>query len=372
MPPVSTTPLAPVASKENFIERFGDWFGHLFSSVDSADSLYNTLTDDEKRAAIWGSGIIHLVDQKISALPADVVTAIQTAFPDLSIDVVHGFLDELRDAVDTTQSQIPLTLEDAVAWAQAYLKAHSTSGSIFDQIRTTAVNILVTLFSPITPIEKIITIGVGVYHLIVKPHVAAVLGTAVPSPAANELPGALPPPAVDNTPAPAATGTTATAQTPDKEVATAPAAGPDDVGIDNGSAPNDQDMDIVNETQENLAGASDLPEGDPIEEAGKVNASANLSDFQKKNMGEGVDVNAPVTGAIPTADQEEAANAVGQDAKPDMPASEPGAQAPIEEQPAFDALTKNAESNADFEARVQAEVNRRINGPAGNPPSINE
>lgn len=310
MPPVSTTPLAPIAKREDLIERFGDWISQLFNSVDSADSLYNTLTDDEKRAAVWGSGIIHVIDQNLEALPSDVITLLQTAFPDLSIDVVHGFLDELRDAVDTTQSEIPLTLEDAITWAQAYLKSHSDKGTIFDQIRTTAANILVSLFSPETPIQKIITIGLDVYHLIVQPHVAAVTA----APAANELPGALPPPASNNTSAPSVTGTTATAQTPDKETAPAPIAGPDDVGVDNPPATNDPDMDIVNEAQENLASASDVSaEADPIEEAGKANASATLSDFQKKNMGEGVDVNAPVADAAP---EQEDAPAASEESQP--------------------------------------------------------
>lgn len=175
MPPVSATPLIPIAVHESLLQRFGDWISGIFSS---ADDVYNKLTDDEKRAAVWGSGLIHVVEQNIDAAPDAVKIAIQTAFPDLSIDVVQGFLDELRNRVDTLNSETPLTLEDAITWAQNYLKNYQGTGTTLDIIRSTAAQILQTLLSPTTPIQKFISIGLMVFHLIVKPHVQAVTAPA--------------------------------------------------------------------------------------------------------------------------------------------------------------------------------------------------
>lgn len=197
MPPLTLPPLAPIANKESFIERFGDWISGIFST---ADDVYNQLTDDEKRAAVWGSGLIHVIDQNITAAPDDVKTLIQAAFPDLSIDVVHGFLDELRSRVDTLQSEIPLTLEDAIVWAQKYLASYHGTGTTLDIIRSTAASILQTLLSPTTPIQKFISIGLTIFHLIVKPHVAAVTATINANLAASLPEPIAPAPLVPGTP----------------------------------------------------------------------------------------------------------------------------------------------------------------------------
>jgi len=167
----ASTPLAPIASKESFIERFGDWIEGIFHK---SEDIYNTLEETAKKAAVWGSGLIAVVNTQLNALPTMVIDLIKQKFPDLSIDVVHGFLDILRTKIDNAASQIPLTLEDAIAWLQNFLANHkSTSDSIWGVISATAGQILATLFSPETAIEKFLSIGLWIYHLIVKPHVEA-------------------------------------------------------------------------------------------------------------------------------------------------------------------------------------------------------
>lgn len=185
MPPVSTTPLAPIANKESLIERFGDWIEGLFHK---SEDLYNSLTEAEKKAAVWGSGLISVANTYIESTPDELWTVIQQKFPDLSENVVHGFIDELRAKVDNTQSQIPLTLTDALAWLQAYLKQYHGDHAVLNAISTNAYNIITILLSPETPIEKIIGIGVYVYQLIVKPHVQAAPPVTTPIPEPDPVP----------------------------------------------------------------------------------------------------------------------------------------------------------------------------------------
>lgn len=164
------TPLAPIATKENFIERFGDWITGLFHS---SEKTYNSLLEEEKKAGVWASGIIALLNANLNALPAEVIALLQQKFPDLSLDVVHGFLDNLRIKLDNLQSEIPLTLEDAITWGQTFFLKHVHDDSAWAIIRTTATNLLAIMFSPETTVEKFIEVGLYIYHMIVKPHVAA-------------------------------------------------------------------------------------------------------------------------------------------------------------------------------------------------------
>lgn len=166
---MTQTPLAPIAAHENFIQRFGDWITGVF---EHSQSLYNQLEDEAKKAAIWGSGLIASVNSMLTALPADVIAFIKQKFPDLSLDTVHGFLDILRTKLDNLSTNIPLTLEEAVKWLQGFLSAHkSNDHSIWSTISAAASTILATLFSPGTLVEKFISIGLWVYHIIVAPHV---------------------------------------------------------------------------------------------------------------------------------------------------------------------------------------------------------
>jgi len=164
------TPLAPIANKESFIERFGDWIEGLFHK---SEDIYNALTEAEKKAAVWASGLISVANTYINSVPAELWAVIQAKFPDLSENIVHGFIDKLRERVDNLQSAIPLTLLEALTWLQNYLRQYHSDHNLLNAISTNAYNILSIMLSPGTAIEKLISIGVYVYHLIVKPHVQA-------------------------------------------------------------------------------------------------------------------------------------------------------------------------------------------------------
>lgn len=167
---VALTPLAPIAAHESFIERFGDWISGLFKH---SQNLYDQLEEVAKKAAVWGSGIIAVVNKMLTAIPSEVIAIIKQKFPDLSIDVLHGFLDTLRIKVDNIASQIPITLEEAIKWLQGFLSKHLDDHSTWGIISSYLGNLLSILFSPSTLIEKFISIAVWVYHVIVKPHVEA-------------------------------------------------------------------------------------------------------------------------------------------------------------------------------------------------------
>lgn len=171
-----TTPLAPIAAKENFIERFGDWISGLFGH---AETVYQQLEDEAKKAAVWGSGIISVLNLTIGKTPEVVKQLFQAKFPELSFDVIQGFLDRLQQRFDSASNNIALTLDQAIQWAQGWLASHKDDNSAWGIISSAASNFLSILFSPGTAIEKFISIGVYVYHMIVKPHVEAPLPAPV-------------------------------------------------------------------------------------------------------------------------------------------------------------------------------------------------
>ena len=143
--------VATVATKETVIEEIGDFFESLF---DPQAKLYNELSEAEKQAATYGSGLIAIVNANLNGSPAVVQAEIQRLFPSLDLSVVQGFFDELQKAVDPSNTSNPLTLADAITWAQGYLKLHA--GGIWEIISSTAASIITTLLSPETPIEKIV------------------------------------------------------------------------------------------------------------------------------------------------------------------------------------------------------------------------
>lgn len=139
--------------------------------IKQGEDIYDTLTDDEKKAAQWASGIIAVVNQNIDAAPPVIIDLLKIKFPDLSLDVVHGFLETLLTKISNVQTEIPVTLEDAITGLQKYLKQHEGDNNIWGIISKTATTILTVLFSPETPAQKIEAVLEYVYHLIVKPHV---------------------------------------------------------------------------------------------------------------------------------------------------------------------------------------------------------
>lgn len=351
MPPVAValTPLAPIANKESFIERFGDWITGIFHH---SETLYDTLTAEEKKAGVWASGLIAIINANLNAVPAVVITIIQQKFPDLSVDVIHGFLDEVRNKIDNLGSAIPLTLEDAIVWAQQFLGQHEGDHSAWAVITTTAVNLLATLFSPTTVVEKFINVGLYIYHLIVKPHVE---GTAVP--AATPTPVSAPAPAAIPAPTPT-NSTTVTAQTPDQNPPAEVPPSDDNTPQENAAALQEQpdgpvqytgttdaDMQISNEAAANLTVGSGQPideTHDPIEEAAKANRAP--TDFELRNTGA-----SPAGVPIPAPDQP---------AQDEVPNGE-AAIASTDETVANTAPAPLVPGTPEFEAAVNAEIAKR-------------
>lgn len=147
------------------IGKFGDWIEGLFSA---SEKLYDKLTEEEKKAANWAYGVIALVNKYgDQALPY-----IQVAYPDLSEDQLHGFLDTLLNKVKAVDGEVPLTLEEALKSLADYLGR--LDGSAWEQISQALGNLLATLFSPETPVQKFINIAEYVYSLFVKPHTQSV------------------------------------------------------------------------------------------------------------------------------------------------------------------------------------------------------
>jgi hypothetical protein len=141
--------------------------------IKSGEDIYDLLTEDEKKAAQWSSGLIAIVNNNIDKTPSVIIQLVQTKFPDLSLDVIHGFIDTLLNKLKFVQGEIPLTLEDAVAKLQAFLKQHEGDHNVWGIISKAAVTVLTLLFSPGSEAQKIEASLEYIYHLIVVPHVTA-------------------------------------------------------------------------------------------------------------------------------------------------------------------------------------------------------
>lgn len=141
--------------------------------IKNGEDIYDMLSEDEKKAAQWSSGLIAIVNNNIDQTPQVVIDLIKLKFPDLSLDVVHGFLDTLLNKISNVQTEVPLTLEDAIAGIQKFLKQHENDKGVWGVISKASVTILTLLFSPGTEAQKIEAALEYIYHLIIKPHVEA-------------------------------------------------------------------------------------------------------------------------------------------------------------------------------------------------------
>lgn len=159
----------PSEAKDNIFKRFGNWVKGFFNK---AKDIFEGLDDNEKEAAILASGLIAAINLKLEEKAADVLAFIKDKFPDFTDSQIQGFLDGWLNVVfNLPKGNAPLGIEKSITLAQKFLKQYKEDHSTWAIISSTAANIIATLISPKTPIEKFINIGVTIYHAIVKPHV---------------------------------------------------------------------------------------------------------------------------------------------------------------------------------------------------------
>lgn len=151
---------------KNLINKFGEWFADLF---EQSEQLYNKLTEAEQKAANWAYGVIAIINANIDKVPSEIIEIIQEKYPDLSLDLLHGFLDKLVNDMKFITGEVPVTLPDAIALLRMYLS--KVNGDVWGQISTAIGSSLAVLLSPGTPVQKFASISEYVYQLFVKPHV---------------------------------------------------------------------------------------------------------------------------------------------------------------------------------------------------------
>jgi len=151
----------------DLINRFGAWVSTLFNN---SEKVYNLLTDEEKKVATWSYGVIAILNKYADDIPA-ALDAIGIKYPELSKDVIHGFLEQIVIDTKIVVADTPLTLEDAAKAVADHLK--DLKGQVWQQISQTLGNLLAIAFSPETPVQKFIASAEYVYRAIVKPHVEA-------------------------------------------------------------------------------------------------------------------------------------------------------------------------------------------------------
>lgn len=153
---------------EGAVERLGKWVASEFSA---AENVYNELSDEEKKAATWAYGLIAIVNANVDKDASLIIPIIQLKYPDLSLDVIHGFIDEILKDINGVQANVPLSLEDAINALVKYLS--SLQGNAWKVISQGLGNLIAVLFSPETPVQKFISVAELIYQAIVKPHITA-------------------------------------------------------------------------------------------------------------------------------------------------------------------------------------------------------
>lgn len=161
----------------SIITQFLNWLETALQSIGlwakpaltAGEKVYNELSDEEKKAAQWSYGVIAIINQHANEINL-ILPLIQKIFPGLTSDVLQGFLERLLAELHVVDDNVPLTLEDAIKAAANYLK--SLQGNTWATISQAAGNILLTLLSPSTPIQKAMTIAEFVYQSFIKPYLA--------------------------------------------------------------------------------------------------------------------------------------------------------------------------------------------------------
>jgi hypothetical protein len=159
---------------ENAINSIGSWIKAIFSN---AEKIYDLLSEDEKKAAGYAYGVIAIANKYVNQVDL-ILPAIQKAYPGLSTDVLHGFIDIVLKDLNAVQSHVPLTLDEAISELAAYLK--SKNGNTWKIISQGLGSLLAVLLSPETPIQKFTAVAELVYQAIVKPKVESIEGDPVP------------------------------------------------------------------------------------------------------------------------------------------------------------------------------------------------
>lgn len=173
--------------KQNIFQKIGAWFEGLFNE---GVKLYNSLPPDVQQSLVNGSGITAIIAKNINQ-PANLVTAlVQKLYPTVDPAIIQGFLEEIQKMKDPNATPA-IDLESAVAWAQGYLQQHD-SGSFLSVAATDLYTTLTVLFTPETPLEKIIGLGTIVYKIIVQPSEPVYTISTAPPATAISAPATLP------------------------------------------------------------------------------------------------------------------------------------------------------------------------------------
>lgn len=155
----------------SFLKTVEGWFGigtpATTNVVTTAENAYQALLKDEQNAAAFMSGGLAIINNNIAIDSKLVAPIIASVFPNFPLtDITNGFIT-LASTLTTVQSEIPTTLEGAISLIQAYLKPKQGNDWIIAV--QGLVSLGATLISPVTPIQKFVSVIQYVYDDIITP-----------------------------------------------------------------------------------------------------------------------------------------------------------------------------------------------------------
>jgi hypothetical protein len=120
------------------------FIGHLFEGLfNAAKKAYNGLTPEQQTALQQGSGLVAIINNMITATPAEVRAAIQAKFPELDEKKLEEGLFGVAKAFHITELT---SLDDVIVAIQKHLE--SLQGNLWEVASHAAASALAIIFAP--------------------------------------------------------------------------------------------------------------------------------------------------------------------------------------------------------------------------------
>lgn len=144
-------------------------FLHIFTDLfNAAKRTWNKLEPEVQTALVHGSGVIDIINRNLSAIPADIITLIQTKYPDLDVIKLKTGLQAVTTQLTKIEAIPDQDLTKTIQNLQAYLSG--LQGKFWEGASSTLAQLLSIVLAPEETIfAKIASLIEYVYRKKVNP-----------------------------------------------------------------------------------------------------------------------------------------------------------------------------------------------------------
>lgn len=143
-------------------------FLHIFTDLfNAAKRAWNKVEPEVQAALIHGSGVIDIINRNLTAIPADVVTLIQTKFPDLDVVKLQIGLQAVTTQLTKIQAVPDQDLATTIQNLQTYLSG--LQGNFWEGASSTLAQLLSIVLAPQETIfAKVVSLTEYVYRTFIR------------------------------------------------------------------------------------------------------------------------------------------------------------------------------------------------------------